>query len=236
MLVGYNKSSKYYTLTNLILPLKKGDIDMHTYVKAVPTQASLFKPINVSVQDARIEGETVLRVTKNQDIKEDDEATYARLIDANFQDGVIEVKVLSRLLADAPDHARGFIGLVFRVNDTDSAFESFYIRPTNGRSNQQLRRNRSTQYFSYPNFKYFHSRESNPGEYESYVDIGLDEWIDLKIVVQGNYGELYVNNANQPVLIVNDLKHGFSSGRIGLFVDIGTEGFFKDLKYTPAEV
>jgi len=35
----------------------------------------------------------------------------------------------------------------------------------------------------------------------------------------------------QPSLIVNDLKHGSNSnGALGLFVDIGTEGFFSDLK------
>jgi hypothetical protein len=35
-------------------------------------------------------------------------------------------------------------------------------------------------------------------------------------------------------LIVNDLKHGANAaGAIGLFVDIGTEGYFKDLVVIP---
>jgi hypothetical protein len=34
-------------------------------------------------------------------------------------------------------------------------------------------------------------------------------------------------------LIVNDLKHGANaSGAIALWVDVGTEGYFKDLKIT----
>lgn len=205
---------------------------MESNLQKVAMQEQLFKPVNVQVKEVAFEGESTIRVTKNPNITEEDEATYAKLIDSNFKDGVIEVKVLSRLLEDAPDYARGFIGLVFRVTQDDSGFESFYIRPSNGRSDVQLRRNRSAQYFSYPNFKYFHSRESNPGEFESYVDIGLNKWIDLKIIVEGDRGELYVNHSDQPVLIVTDLKHGANqSGGIGLFVDIGTEGYFKDLKY-----
>ena len=35
----------------------------------------------------------------------------------------------------------------------------------------------------------------------------------------------------QPVLVVEDMIHGGDlTGAIGLFVDIGTEAFFKDLK------
>lgn len=175
----------------------------------------------------------VLCVTKDKNILEDDEATYVKVINSEFHDGTIKVDVLSRLLSDTPDHARGFIGVAFRINEDDSEFESFYIRPTNGRADVQLRRNRATQYFSYPNFKYYHSRESNPGEYESYADIGLDEWIHLKVVVKGDKAKFYLNHQSQPVLIVNDLKHGDSRGQVGLWVDIGTEGFFKNLKINP---
>jgi len=40
-----------------------------------------------------------------------------------------------------------------------------------------------------------------------------------------------VNDNKQPSLIVNDLKYGTNSpGAIGLWVDVGTEGFFSDLK------
>ncbi|WP_237393150.1 hypothetical protein [Streptococcus equinus] len=179
--------------------------------------------------------ENLLQVVKDKNILEDDEATYAKVLNSDFHDGVIEVDVLSRLLPDAPEHARGFIGLAFRISEDDSSFESFYIRPTNGRADTQLRRNRATQYFSYPNFKYFHSREANPGEYESYADIALDEWIHLKVVVAGEKAQLYLNHQEQPVLIVNDLKHGDSKGQIGMWVDIGTEGYFKNLEITATD-
>lgn len=77
------------------------------------------------------------------------------------------------------------------------------------------------------------NHKESPGEYESYADIGLDEWIDMKIEVEGRSAKLYLNHAKQPVLIVNDLKHGeHNKGALGLWVDVGTEGFFKDLQIT----
>ncbi|MEX2783967.1 hypothetical protein AB3331_02070 [Streptococcus sp. H49] len=175
----------------------------------------------------------VICVTKDKTITEDDEATYVKLSDSHFHNGIIEADVLSRLLPDAPDHARGFIGIAFRIAADDSIFEAFYIRPTNGRSDLQLRRNRATQYFSYPHFKYMHSRRSHPGEYEAYADMTLDEWIHLKIAVQGSKAQFYLHHQEQPTLIVNDLKHGDSKGQVGLWVDVGTEGFFKNVKIIP---
>jgi len=76
-------------------------------------------------------------------VTKDDEATYTRIKGLTFQNGTIEVKVLSKLLPNAPEHARGFIGVAFRINDDHSKFEAIYIRPTNGRAEQHLRRNRS---------------------------------------------------------------------------------------------
>jgi hypothetical protein len=94
-----------------------------------------------------------------------------------------------------------------------------------------LRRNRAVQYFSFPDFKFDRLRKEAPGEYESYADMGLNEWITLRIEVAGRQAKLFLNDSRQPVLVVNDLKHGAgASGGIGLFVDVGTEGFFSELK------
>jgi hypothetical protein len=76
-------------------------------------------------------------------------------------------------------------------------------------------------------------RKENPEMYESYADMGLNEWIKLKIVVKGNQAKLFLNNNKQPSIIINDLKHGAdASGAIGFFVDVGTEGYFRNLKIT----
>ncbi len=197
---------------------------------------SNFTAVQTSVSIEKIEGKKAVKVIKSKTVVKDDEATYAKLNNLKFKDGVIEVEVLSRLLPDAPEHARGFIGLAFRINDDNSKFESIYIRPTNGMAQDQLRKNRSIQYFSYPDFKFTDSRKSAPGIYETYADMALNRWIKLKIEVKGAKAKLYIDNAKQPNLIVNDLKMGADqTGFVGLFVDIGTEGFFRNLKIYPIQ-
>lgn len=202
-------------------------------MKVIPMITGNFEANNVFLTTAISEETEVIRLSKDPAIVAVDEATYAKLKTIQFKNGTIEVKVLSRLLADAPDHARGFIGIAFRIDESDEQFEAIYLRPTNGRCEDQVRRNRSIQYFSYPNYKYDRFRDECPGMYETYVDIALNEWIDMKIEVKEQQAKLYVNHAINPSMIVNDLKLGANvTGGVGLWVDVGTEGFFKELKIT----
>lgn len=197
---------------------------------ATPSITKL-QAVSVSMSAERIGTQNAIRVVKDDSVKAFDEPTFAKLKDVKFKNGTIEARVLSRLLKDAPESARGFIGIAFRIDELNSKFECLYIRPTNGRIGIQLRRNRTTQYFSYPDFKFDRLRKEAPGEYESYADIGLDEWINLRIEVSGARAKLFINAGKQPVLIVNDLKHGPDlSGAVGLWVEFGTEGYFADLR------
>jgi len=149
----------------------------------------------------------------------------------DFKNGTIEVKVLSRLLNNAPDFARGFIGVAFRINDNNTKYESIYIRPLNARVDDQVRRNHSIQYYSYPDYKFDRLRKESPERYESYADMEMNKWITMRIKVKDAQAKLFLDNNKQPSLIVNDLKHGaYVSGAIGLWVDIGTEAFFTDVR------
>lgn len=199
----------------------------------ISIQSNTFKAVNSFIKNVELNGELTLNVIKDQKIKEVDEPTYAKLLNTEFHNGIIELKVFSQLLSDAPDFARGFIGIAFRINDDDTMFESIYIRPTNGSADDQLRRNRTTQYFSYPDYKFDTFRQIAPGKYESYVDITIGEWIDFKVEVKDSVAKLYINNSKNPVLIVNDLKYGSDiKGSIGLWSEVGTDAYFKDLKIT----
>jgi hypothetical protein len=152
----------------------------------------------------------------------------------DFMDGVIEIDVAGRPKSGAPIQARGFVGIAFRTSPDGSKFEYFYLRPTNGRSDDQLRRNHSTQYASEPDFPWQRLRQEKPGVYESYVDLEPNTWTNLKIVVEGIHASLYVNGAIQPCLVVNDLKLGKTHGSIGLWIGTGTEAYFSKLQVTPA--
>ena len=69
----------------------------------------------------------------------------AILDNIHFHNGAIEVDVAGKPAKGAPESARGFIGVIFRVQ-SESRFEIIYLRPTNSHADDQLRRNHSTQY------------------------------------------------------------------------------------------
>lgn len=202
-----------------------------SYAQAVNSITEDLQAVGVSVASQRVAEKEAIRVVKVSTVKEFDEPTFAKLKGVRFRDGIIEVKVLSKLLKDAPELARGFIGIAFRIKEDNSKFECIYLRPQNARVENQLRRNRSIQYFSFPDFKFDRLRKESPGEYESYTDMGLNEWIDVRIEVRGAQAKLFLNGHKQPSLVVNDLKHGSDAyGTVGLWVDAGTEGYFSDWK------
>lgn len=190
-----------------------------------------LEPIQASMSIQQIAGKQALRVLKDTSVKQVDEPTFVKLKDIDFHNGIIEVKVLSRLLKDAPEYARGFIGISFHIDKENSKYESIYIRPTNGRAQDQIRRNHSIQYYSYPDYKFDVLRKQAPEKYESYADMALDQWITLRIEMAGSNAKLFINDSPQPSLVVNDLKLGPDiSGGIALWVEVGTEGYFSDIK------
>ncbi|HET9407518.1 MAG TPA: hypothetical protein VFO39_09795 [Candidatus Sulfotelmatobacter sp.] len=160
----------------------------------------------------------------------DDASRFAVVPGTSFQDGTIEVDLTGDTAPDAPANLRGFVGIAFRVTADRSQFECFYLRPKNGRSDDQLQRNHATQYISVPGFPWQKLRSETPGKYESYVDLIPGQWTHMKIQVAGTRAQLYVNGAEQPVLIVNDLKQAPVNGAIALWVGPGTIAHFADLR------
>ena len=188
-------------------------------------------PTNVSMSVEKLMGKQAVKVIKDSTVQKADEPTYVRIKGIDFKNGTIEVKVLSRLVKNAPDFARGFIGIAFRIDDSNTKFENIYIRPINARVDDQVRRNHSIQYYSYPDYKFDRFRKESPEKYESYSDMEMNKWITMRIEVKDATAKLFLNDNTQPSLIVNDLKHGADlSGAIGFWVETGTEGFFSDLK------
>jgi hypothetical protein len=179
--------------------------------------------------DARLvsyRGRRAVRLLEADQAQGDSQA-LAIIPGLEFRDGTIETAVAASPRAGAPEFARGFVGVAFRVRADASQFEVFFIRPTNSRSQDQLRRNHSTQYMSHPDYPWFRLRDESPGVYESYVDLIPAAWTPIRIVVAGVNAALYVNRASQPSLIVNDLKLGSARGQVALWIGAGTEAYFR---------
>jgi len=187
---------------------------------------------NVSIAQTTYKGRSAIQVIAKPDAA--NATSYALVKDVSFRDGVIEVDVAGQPAGGASAGARGFIGIAFRVQG-DGRYEYIYLRPTNGRADDQVRRNHSTQYSSHPDFDFARSRQEAPEKYESYVDLQPGVWTKYKIEVDGRKARLYVHGSEQPCLIVDDLKLDPRDGGVALWVGPGTEGYFSNLKITPKQ-
>jgi hypothetical protein len=184
----------------------------------------------VSIANTNYKGRTAVQVIAA--LTASNGAAYATVADTHFRDGTIEVELAGQPAAGAPGAARGFIGVAFRLG-ADGRYEYIYLRPTNGRADDQIRRNHSTQYSAHPDFGFDVSRQEAPGKYESYVDLEPGVWTKFRIDVEGRTARLFVHGAEQPCLVVHDMKLEPRDGAVALWVGPGTEGYFSNLKITP---
>jgi hypothetical protein len=114
---------------------------------------------NVTAGDAMYRGRRAVRLVETEGA----EGHAIALIDGSgLKDGTIEADMVGVPRPGAPEGSRGFVGIAFRVRDNGSKFECFYLRPTNARAGDQLRRNHSTQYVSHPDWPWFRLRRSIP--------------------------------------------------------------------------
>jgi hypothetical protein len=151
----------------------------------------------------------------------------------DFGDGAIEVEVASDLAADAPDYARGFVGLAYRI-DAKGRFENIYLRPTNSTAPDQVRRNHTIQYAAYPDFRFDMLRAQSPEKYETYADISTGRWIHMRLVVKGPTARLFLDRSSRPAFIVNDMKlPSRQRGGVGIWIESGTIAHFRNLRVTP---
>jgi hypothetical protein len=156
--------------------------------------------------------------------------TIAAIDGVTFSNGVIELEVAGAPGPGSSQGARGFVGIAFRVQRDEKTYDAFYLRPTNGRADDQERRNHAAQYISHPDWPWFRLRRETPSRYEAYVDLVPDEWTKIRVEVQGVRARLYVHDQQQPTLIVNDVKSGVSAtGGIALWIGAGTVAHFRNL-------
>lgn len=157
-----------------------------------------------------------------------------RLDGVEFSNGIIEAEIAGVPASGAAEGARGFVGIAFRLQPDDKTYDAFYLRPTNGRAEDQERRNHAVQYISHPDWTWSRLRQETPSRYESYVDIQPDTWTKIKIEVHGARARLYVHGQEQPTLIVNDVKSGAEAkGAVALWLEPATVAHFRNVIVTP---
>ena len=195
-------------------------------VTAVPAEVAGRRALRVELTDAvTLEGKPGVDYV--------DMPTFV-IIPASFTNGTFEVDILSRLNGKGPADARAFAGIAYRVTADGERFEAVYLRPLNGQKANppSPRDQRAIQYFCYPEWKFDRLREEYPdGDYEAGADIGPDEWITLTLDIDDTRLTATVNGTE--TLALSETKATPVAGAVGLFVDIGSESFFSNLKITP---
>lgn len=206
-------------MISLLLPMSVG-----AQTGRLESDAALESSSSVSMTKVSFKGKSALRLTDVAGAE-----TVIPLQTENFTNGTIEADIAGQPRAGAPEFARGFVGIAFRVAG-EKRYEAIYLRPTNGRSPDQLSRNHTAQYISSPDHGWERLRKEHPGKYESYANMAPGEWSKVRIVVEGERARLYINNERQPALIVNDLKLGANgNGGVALWVGPHTEAHFANV-------
>lgn len=198
---------------------------------------------NVTAEPATLQGKKGLRLTLAANAARPPQGMPAGQLDLEqlawidgleFTNGVIEAEVAGAPGTSALEGARGFVGIAFRLQDDKKTYDAFYLRPTNGRAEDQERRNHSVQYVSHPEWPWFRLRKETPSRYEAYVDLVPGAWTKIKIEVRGDRARLYVHDNEQPTLIVNDVKSGVSAkGAVALWLGPGTVAHFRNVTVKP---
>jgi len=199
---------------------------------------------NVTAVPATLNGKKGLRATISEEMarrlasmtpEQRDQVEQLIVLDGvDFSSGVIEAEVAGAPAPGAAEGARGFVGIAFRLQQDMRTYDAFYLRPTNGRVEDQERRNHATQYISHPEWPWFRLRKETPSKYEAYVDLVPGEWTKIKIEVHGDRARLYVHDQKQPTLIVNDVKSGAQGkGGVALWLGPGTIAHFRDVTVKP---
>ncbi len=105
---------------------------------------------NVSIAQTNYKGRNAIRVVATPAATNG--TSYALIKDLSFRNGVIEVDLAGQPAADAFAGTRGFIGIAFRIQP-DGRYEYIYLRPTNGRADDQVRTGNTGTDGTFPSFR-----------------------------------------------------------------------------------
>ena len=145
----------------------------------------------------------------------------------NFFDGTIELDIRGKDVFQ-----KSFVGVAFHGMD-EKTFDAIYFRPFNFRATDSMRGNHAVQYISLPAYDWQKLRTEHPNQYEKPIASppAPDQWFHVRIVVAHPKVTVFVNDASEPSLQVDQLSDR-KSGWIGFYVGNGSGGDFANLKIT----
>lgn len=148
----------------------------------------------------------------------------------DLADGTIELDVRGAAIEQ-----HSFVGIAFH-GANDSTFDAIYLRPFQFKKTDAEPRSHSIQYISLPRFTWRWLRATSPGTYERAIDPAPDpnDWVHLRVVVQGDTVSTFVNGAKEPSLVVKKATER-RSGRVGFYVADTSGGDFANIRITPAK-
>ena len=144
-------------------------------------------------------------------------------------DGTIELDIRGKDVQQ-----QSFVGVAFHGVD-GTTYDAVYFRPFNFRAEDPARRIRAVQYISHPTYTWQKLRTEHPGRYEKPVSPVPDpnDWFRARVVVAGPRVSVFVNDATEPSLVVNQLSDR-KKGLVGLWVGNSSGGDFANLTIVPA--
>ncbi len=145
-----------------------------------------------------------------------------------FANGTIEVDIKGKDV-----RGKSFVGIAFHGLN-DSTFDVVYFRPFNFESPE--RGTHSVQYVAHPEYPWYRLRGEFPETYENRVSPVPDptNWFHAKIVVSHPKVEVFVDDAEEPSLVVDQLTDR-KEGWLGFWVGNGSGGSFRNLKIIPGD-
>jgi hypothetical protein len=172
---------------------------------------------------------SVLSDRKGIHLSENPGDGVAYLEGVEFANGVIEVDMRGKDVQQ-----QSFVGVVFHGVD-EKTYDAVYFRPFNFKAEDPARRIRAVQYISHPTYTWNKLRTEQPGKYEKAVNPVPDpnDWFHARIVVASPKVSVFVNDAKEPSLVVDQLSDR-KKGLAGLWVGNTTGGDFANFKIIPA--
>lgn len=145
-----------------------------------------------------------------------------------FSNGTIEVDIKGKDI-----RGESFVGIAFHGLN-DSTYDVVYFRPFNFKSPERY--THAVQYISHPEYPWYRLRAEHPETYEKPVDPVPEptDWFHAKIVVKHPQIMVYVEDAEEPSLVVDQLNTR-KKGWIGFWVGYGSDGSFRNLKILPED-